>query len=379
MNILITVKTYWPEVNGVQNVTQYQAEGLVERGHKVTVITSDYQGKYIAKEEHNGVSIIRLPIYDSNTIHHGNKKEFQDLVLDITKNCDAMLNVCLQGWAGDWVIPILSKISCKKVLMNHSMHDFVWRKSDFRTIKDFGKKIIKNVKYSIFYRFSWKYIMQYDAVVFSHEKDYALEYFENHGYKNNYVLYNAVDDTFFDTDNSNKKNIVLNVGTYNDRKNQLKTLELFYRAETGDYELVLIGMPNNEYYKQLQNVNQKLSEKYGEKKVSILCNVDSERTSSYFKQAKIYMTNSTWECLPVSLIDATAGGASYLSTDVGVIRYIPGGVIANSDEEMIESLESLIKGDWEKYGKIAKENSEKNFRKKAQVDKLETILKKGGL
>lgn len=374
MNILITVKTYWPEVNGVQNVTQYQAEGLAAKGHNVIVITSDCRGKYKSKEIHNKVKIIRLPIYDSNTIHHGNKKAFQRLILKLTQKCDVMFNVCLQGWAADWVIPILSKIPCRKVLMNHSMHDFVWRKSDFRTIKDFGKKIIKNIKYGIFYPTNWKYIMQYDAIAFSHEKDYALDYFIKHGYKNYCVLYNAVEDVFFEIESSEKSNIVLNVGTYNDRKNQLKTLELFYKADTEDYELILIGMPDNDYYRELQHAKDNFDNVYGEKKVSVLCNVDSDKTTEFFKHAKIYMTNSTWECLPVSLIDALAGGAAYLSSDVGVIKYVPGGVIANTDEDMILELEKLIKGDWIKYGQVAKENSELNFRIKKQVDRLEEVL-----
>lgn len=374
MNVLITVKTYWPEVNGVQNVTQYQAEGLAERGHNVTVITSDYQGKYPSEETHKNVKIIRLPIYDSNTIHHGDKKAFQRLVLELTKDCDAMMNVCLQGWAADWVIPVLSKIKCRKVLMNHSMHDFVWRERDFRSIKDFGKKVIKNVKYGIFYPKNWKYIAQYDAIAFSHEKDYALEYFKKHGYKNIFVLYNAVDDTFFDIDSSEKQNIILNVGTYNDRKNQLKTLELYYKASTSDYELVLIGMPDNDYYKELVRNNDQMKMENPSKKVTILCNADPDLTTWYFKHCKIYMTNSTWECLPVSLIDALAGGAAYLSSDAGVIKYVPGGIIANDDEAMVRNLELLIGGKWIELGRTAKENSEKNFTRKSQVDNLERLL-----
>ena len=39
MRILICAFTYWPAVDGVQNVTQYQAEGLAARGHDVTVLT----------------------------------------------------------------------------------------------------------------------------------------------------------------------------------------------------------------------------------------------------------------------------------------------------------------------------------------------------
>lgn len=374
MKVLITVKTYWPEANGVQNVTQYQAEGLVKRGHDVTVITSDCKGKFKSKEIHNNVKIIRLPIYDANTIHHGNKRMFQKLILNITKDCDAMLNVCLQGWAADWVIPILSEIKCRKILMNHSMHEFKWKRSDFRTLKDFGKKVIKNLKWGVFYPINWKYIMLYDAIAFSHEKDYALDYFEKHGYSKNYVLYNAVDDDFFDIKPEQKRDIVLNVGTYNDRKNQLKTLELFYKADIKDYELVFIGMPDNDYYRELVQVKEKFEEQYGKKNVKIYCNLEPELTKEFFRLCKIYMTNSTWECLPVSLIDALAGGAAYLSSDVGVIKYVPGGIIANTNKDMINALQSLISGQWRKYGEIARSNSEKNFTRKIQVDKLEKIL-----
>lgn len=374
MKILITVKTYWPEVNGVQNVTQYQAEGLAKKGHEVIVLTSDYRGKYSSSEVHNGVTIYRLPIYDKNTFHYGNKKDFQKKVLEIVSDCDAMFNVCLQGWAADWVLPILSKIKCRKVLMNHSMHDFVWRKSDFRTLKDFAKKAFKNIKYGFFYRAYWKKIMLYDSIAFSHEKDYAFEYFKKHGYKNGCVLYNAVDDSFFDLRGVQKGQIVINVGSFNDRKNQLKTLELFYKANTRDYKLILIGMPNNDYYKQIVRYDGVLKEKYGAKDVQIFCNLDSEKTLELFKKAKIYMTNSTWECLPISLIDAMSGGAAFLSTDVGVIKYLPGGMVARTDSDMIKNLESLVEGSWKKLGIIAREYCEENFKKKTQVDKLEKVL-----
>ena len=41
MKILITVSTYYPKNDGVQNVTQYLAEGLCKLGNDVTVITSN--------------------------------------------------------------------------------------------------------------------------------------------------------------------------------------------------------------------------------------------------------------------------------------------------------------------------------------------------
>lgn len=39
MKILITVSTYYPDFNGVANVTKYLAEGLKELGHDIQIIT----------------------------------------------------------------------------------------------------------------------------------------------------------------------------------------------------------------------------------------------------------------------------------------------------------------------------------------------------
>ena len=76
MKILFTSFTYWSNVDGVQNVTCYQAEKLAEFGHDVTVITSMIEG--LPKEEvHNSVKIIRVPAYKRALWVKGNKKETQ--------------------------------------------------------------------------------------------------------------------------------------------------------------------------------------------------------------------------------------------------------------------------------------------------------------
>lgn len=51
MKILISAFTYWPAVDGVQNVTQYQAEGLAARGHDVTVLTGFLPDKDVPRRK----------------------------------------------------------------------------------------------------------------------------------------------------------------------------------------------------------------------------------------------------------------------------------------------------------------------------------------
>ena len=142
MKILITTASYYPHLDGVQKVTQYQAEGLVKLGHEVTVITSDRQGQYSKKEVHNGVKIIRVNAYNKNMQHFGDKRGFQNLVKQLASNVDVMMNVSLESFAADWVLPIMDSIPCRKVLMNHGMHDFVWNKQNISSGKEFVKKIL---------------------------------------------------------------------------------------------------------------------------------------------------------------------------------------------------------------------------------------------
>ena len=76
MKIVITTATYYPKTDGVQQVTQYQAEGLAKKGHEVIVITSEEEGlkEY---EIYNNVEIYRINAHNFYYWHKGNKKEFQ--------------------------------------------------------------------------------------------------------------------------------------------------------------------------------------------------------------------------------------------------------------------------------------------------------------
>lgn len=369
MKILITVDSYYPDKNGVQNVTQYQAEGLADLGHEVTVIASNNHGKYVKFEKYNGVNIVRVDAYNKNMFHFGNKKQYKRLIIEKANQCDVMMNVCLQSFAADWILPILNQINCKKILMLHGMHNFTWNKNDLKSWKLFLKKLLRNVRWEEFYFTQWKYIVQYDKVIHLHEKDYSYNYFTKKNFNRNTVIYNAVEDNFFEE--HKKENIIINVASFNSRKNQMLALECFYDANTAGFKLVLIGLPKNDYYYNLIRRKKELDQQYGKKEVEIYVDLDREQTIKYIYKSKIYLMTSTWEAFPISLIEAMASGTVYVSTNVGIVRYLQGGYVADSRKEMIMDLEKVISGDWEKLSKIAKQYANNNMRRSLQIKKLE--------
>lgn len=61
MRILSVLTYYYPHWTGLTAYAQRLAEGLVRRGHEVTVLTAQFRPDLPRLERHNGVEIVRLP------------------------------------------------------------------------------------------------------------------------------------------------------------------------------------------------------------------------------------------------------------------------------------------------------------------------------
>ena len=150
MKFLFTVATYYPLTDGVQMVTQYTAEELVRIGHEVTVITSTHNRTSFEKE-HNGVQLLYTDIYKFHGIIKGDKRKYIDLVTKEVEDKDVLINVSLQTPTTDVFLPVLGKISCKKVLYLHDIHDFKWHNTDTDSLKRIISKLYYNLSYGIYY------------------------------------------------------------------------------------------------------------------------------------------------------------------------------------------------------------------------------------
>src|SRR5438105_7818336 len=60
MDILLALTYYWPHRTGLTLHAQYVAEGLAERGHNVTVLTSHFIDSLPREQTLNGVRVVRL-------------------------------------------------------------------------------------------------------------------------------------------------------------------------------------------------------------------------------------------------------------------------------------------------------------------------------
>lgn len=378
MKIGISVVTYYPDKNGVQFITQNLAEGLVKNGHKVFVITK--LNKEDKKESClNGVNICRCNIKDKNMFHFGDKVGFQRKVIQLSKKVDVMIFVCLQSVAADWSLDILDSISCQKILYMHGMHEFKWSKIDLSSCRDFSFKIFRDLRWSLFYTINRKKIDKFDKFIHLHEKDSAYKFFEKRYPGKNYILENFAEDMFFYTaSKKTTKDYYIYVANYFPGKNQLLLLKAFYLMRN-QFKLVFLGSQKNQsYFDKLLKEKNKLDRKYKTKKnIVFLENVSRTDIPDYLRNAYGFVMTSRSEHYPISIIEAMACELPILSTDVGIVKYLPGCITVNNNpKDIAVALDRLIESPkmYHNLKKIVKKYAEEKYKFNIYLNKFEKIV-----
>ncbi len=378
MKIGISVVTYYPNKNGVQFVTQNMAEGLVKRGHEVTVLTRIHRdcadGAII-----NGVKVLRCDIRNKNMFHFGNKADFHRRCIALSKQNDKMIFVCLESVAADWALEILDNIKCQTILYMHGMHCFQWRKGDFESPKSILYKIVRDIRWGIFYNRNAKRIKKFDKVIHLHEKDSAYLYFQKKYPGKNYVLENFAERIFFESKRhkSVASKYFIYVSNYHQGKNQALLLSAFYYMKR-EFKLVFVGSERNAYYDKLLRMKKRLDRKFKmNKEVLFLHGISREEIAGYLRNAYAFVMTSKRENFPVTVIEAMASGIPFLSTDVGVVSALPGGRIVERDKRALaDAMDALLEDTvgYDNLKRQAFQYAEKKFTFEAYIMKLEKII-----
>ena len=376
MKVLFTVNTYYPSSDGVQKVTEYQAEGLAAKGHKVTVFTPLW-GNSKKEEWKNGVRIRRFNIKSHNGYYSGDLGCYVEETVKEANSSDVLITVAIQCVSADLIIKNISRITCKKVLYLHGIWDFKWNKNNLYPPVNILYKIHANTKLSLFYYRNKKNIRQYDVVTHLYEEDESVSFFSKKlGYQNNRILGNAVDEDFFIThkNNSENKKDLLFVANYNRGKNQIFLLDSILKCKSDNFCLTLIGSEKSKYYLKLKKYIENHPEL--KEKINLLINVPRSQVIEKTRKAYIYLCSSLSEKQPVSIMEAMSAAVPFISTDVGCVSSFPGGIIVSNPKDMANKIDLLLSYKClpEKLSEEGREYAEKNFRLKDKINQFENIL-----
>ena len=113
-------------------------------------------------------------------------------------------------------------------------------------------------------------------------------------------------------------------------------------------------------------------------RVHILYNIPRKDISTYVKKSKIYFMTSKWEAFPISLVECMASKVPFISTNVGIIRYLPGGVVCETNDDFIFWLNEFTKNEEKRkeYGNLGYIEAKRKFSINEKVNQLEELIKK---
>lgn len=310
LKILHTVEYYFPSVGGAQEAVKRISELLVKKGHEVTVATT-----YLPEREKyniNGVKIEDFSI-SGNSVRgfSGDTAKYQDFLQD--SDFDIMMNYAAQQWTTDLALPILDKISTKKVLV------------------PCGFSGLYNREYADYFERMKSWINKYDKCVYLSNNYRDINFARSAGANNEVVIPNGAAEEEFteksDIDIKKMLNIpenhflILHVGSHTGLKGHEEAITIFKKARITQATLLIVS----------ENLNTKctknchfLAKKYkwnpfsklSDKNI-IVTPLSRDETIAAYKQADLFLFPSNIECSPIVLFECMASKTPFLTTDVG--------------------------------------------------------------
>ena len=378
MKILYTVSTYKPHMDGIQFVTSYLAEGLAARGHTVDLIAYEYPELTDKKEEMiSGVHVMRFAAKTVHMQHKGDPEAYRNFILTHQDEYDVMINVGSQTAFTDWLLPIMDQIRIPKVLHLHSVWEFTLHKHDLASLRYLAAKLLGNLRWGWYFVRYASAFKKYSAVLQLHEKDSACRFFKRFYGIDSTILENAAEQSFFFQEGIQKKKTIVYVANYMKGKNQKRCVDLFMRSGIQeDWTLLLLGSKESGYYRELRKYCEERYPEALDKRIQLLVGVDRSRLCEMVKESSLFMMTSLTEAFPISIIEAMAAKVPYISTDVGIVKHLGGGVIARSDEAFIAYLQKYTQDDAarERLAQQAYDEALQHYQIADKVDQLEQLL-----
>lgn len=339
MKIVVVVMSYYPHEGGVQTVTKYLAEGLARRGHDITIMTAR-KGDEAQEEVYHQVKMRRFDVSSFlKIIPKGETKAFKDALLSACEDADVLVNVCGNTPLAVLTYQVISQIKCRKILHQHGMFDGKFHFQQCHTAKDYARMLLLTPFWELFHRYYWGKISLFDACIHLFEDDSSHRYFKRRGFQHNHVVMNSCETLFFDglTDKTvpDKYHIrtpyYIYVANYSANKNQVRAVSAFMKSGCSNMELVLVGSSPNHYYSKVRAL---IDASPCRDRIHLLAAIPREDTISLIKNAYASLLTSRSEYFPITLIEGMACGKPFISTDVGVVRNLPGGVVCKTDHEL---------------------------------------------
>jgi len=334
MHILHTVQSYYPYVGGSEELVRKLSEGLSARGHSVTVFTSYHEKRDF--EVLNGVRIRQFKV--RGNIVRGIKGDSADYVRAVQdEKVEIVLNYAAQTWATDTLLPKLDTIKAQKV------------------IAPCGYSGLHSPRYKEYFRTLPNYLKRYDSIVYHSQCYQDKEFGDRCGLEHKgHVIHNFADEHEFEgpiVDVRQKYGLgdgplCVTVANHFRAKGHSFVIDAFLRSHCENAVLLIIGNPHS----PLNIISDcslqcRLSGFLHSKRIRILEGIPRNDLISALKTASVFLFGSEVECSPLVIFEAMASRTAWISTNVGNISELPGGLTIGTVREMAEAVRRLLSDD----------------------------------
>ena len=264
------------------------------------------------------------------------------------------------------------------------MHTFEIRKEEIRDIKYLCWHVFMNIRWCLFYHWNIRNFNRFDRIIDIYEHSTAFSFFESIGINvKRAIIRNGVEN--FDNVTVTVEDIqrypvlrekyFICVANFDQNKNQEMLVDAFHRMPSNDnVHLVLIG--RHSAYTDM--IVRKVDALNLNKLIHVYTDLPRDITVKLMKKAYCGIMSSRKEVYPIFISEMLACHHPYVSTDVGYVSQIPGGVIVRTVSEMALAMKSLL-DDVNRRNELADIGytyAKLHFSQTQKVDELENCLLK---
>lgn len=357
MKILVTTHTFSPCNDGVANVVGAHIQGFIKAGHHVTVATEYHPQRDLNLFQSNLI-VKQFRVSGNRNLRVGFSGDIDGYQRFIQES-DATV-AFFHAWATcetDLVTPLLHKVRFKKVLVSHGVRP--------NTRPFLPRQIPAWICWQPYLHWSIpRTLSQFDRVVyFSNEADTRdcvdRRIATRLGLQNGIVIPNGVDlqsheqapTGFRQLHGIDSELMLLCVGKYSVYKNEIAVADAVLRSGVSEATLVLIGPEINDYARRIMQHWQE----FEPPKPRLLClaGLSNSEILSAYREADMFVQASRTECFPLVILDAMASSTPFVSTNVGCVRQLPGGVVVPRMNELPHAIR-ILAGDQVRRRELAK-------------------------
>jgi len=348
-SVLITTFTFPPDQNGVAHVAAAHAFGLAARGYPVTVATACNPFRKGCRFP----PTVRVMEFDVSGNAHprvgyrGDVEGYKSFISSF--DAEIVMCHCWQIWSTDLAIPAFSSNRGRKILVSHGL--------SANTLMHFPRSILTYLAWRPYVWKLPKMVQAFDHIVFLSDRMDGDRFYDRSvvhrlGLKNCSIVPNGADPKlpaaclpdFRSFMGIKRERLILNVSNFSQLKNQEMSLRAYFRASPDDAVLVLLGSQMNDYTEHLRNVYAELTRRTRgiSPQVHFLGGLERNLVRAAYMAADLFLSSSRTEVQPLAILDAMAAGVPFISTDVGCVDELPGGVIARNEREMAYWINRLL-------------------------------------